>query len=300
MGVKAHEKSVVHKLGNATPKVAPKSVRNMLFATESVEVRRMDDALHHCDEVKDHIGQLLKHVHRLEERYNQTDYSAILRDIENNMRATRSRSDRSKSRTRSIEPYQKQRPRHQSTDQLTAAVLATPTKQMVRTPSKQMVGTPLMRSTPLAKKPRRALCRSASSSSQSLAGDDTPFRSMRMMREENNRVRVDAIKLQRELDSMAMKLRCMERERLRVQRVMAENSLYQNSTDSLLLQLEISYLLQSPKLEQSTCSTPNGAKRTRLDDSNHTLRRIDVLYGTPLQKMHKRLRNVNALAIRSC
>lgn len=275
----------------------------MLFAIESVEVRRMDDALRHCDEVKDHIGRMLQHVHRLEERYNQTDYSAILRDIENNMRQTRSRSDRSKSRTRSTEPYQKQRPRHQSTDRPTpaAVLVATPTKHIdVATPSKQIVGTPLMRSTPLDKKPRRALCRSASSSSQSLAGDDTPLRSMRMMREENNRVRVDAIKLQRELDSMAMKLRCMERERLRVQRVMAENSLYQNSTDSLLLQLESSYLVQSPKPEPSMGSTPTAAKRTRLDEPNLTLRRIDVLYGTPLQKMHKRLRNVNATAIRSC
>lgn len=266
----------------------------MFVAMESVEVRRMDDALRHCSEVKTQISQTLKHIHRLEARYNQTDYAAILTDIENNMKQMKQRSDRSKSRTRSVEPYQKQRPRHQSNDRLAATIITTPTR---------IFSTPVKRHVPLEHKPRRALCKSSSSSNQSLFSldaDDTPLRSMRMMREENNKVRVDAIKLQRELDSMAMKLQYIQRERVRMQRVMAENSIYRSSSNSLLNQLENSYLLQSPKFDQSMCSTPVMSKRSRLDESNHTLRRIDVLYGTPLQKMQKRLRNVNAATIRSC
>lgn len=276
------------------------------------EVKRMNVALRHCAQLKTQLNDALAHVQQLDAKYNQTDYSAILRQIENNVRSVKTpalvTSVRSKSRNRIASPYQTQRslrqdkPKSKSNESLilAAAAVVTPIKSTNPTPSDD--DTPKMRPSGLYRPHPLVITRSNASSNQSLPDMemfDTPPRSLRVLRAESNRVKVDAIKVQRDLESMIMKLQHVQREQLRVHRLMSEQSIYLSSSNSLLNKVASSYL-SSPAYDRSKPSTPTSAKRSRFDDSEHVLRKVQVMYGTPLQKMHKRLKNLNAALVKSC
>lgn len=291
------------------------------------EISRMNVALRHCSKLKVQLNNALAHVQHLDAKYNQTDYAAILRDIENNIRSVKSDKTsavRSKSRNRAASPYRKQRPlrenkpKSKSSETLstTAAAItikpSTPTR-MVATPidSTRVVGTSIAGTptagTPIAGTPKRRpaglmkprplyISASNASSNQSLSDAhifNTPVRSIRELRADSNKAKVDAIKVQRDLEGMVMKLQFVQKEQRRVQRILAEQSLYRSSSNSLLHKLESSYL-------DSPAKTPASAKRTRLNESEFVLRKVQVMYGTPLQKMHKRLKNLNAALVKTC
>lgn len=257
------------------------------------EIDQMNVALRHCSELKGQINKTLSHVRRLDAKYNQTDYAAILANIENNLRTMKERSNRSKSAARTVTPYQKPRQR-QSGLVATSPVVTTPPKPIANTPTKQRAA---------VSKPRPLfISKSNASSSQSLTSLDdcqTPTRSIRTLFEQNNKVSVSAIKVQRELESMIAKLQYVQREQSRAHRLNTEQSIYRSSSNSLLNQVESKHL-DSPIAGRPMTSTPNKLKRSKLDESNLVMRRVQVMYGTPLQKMHKRLINLNASLVKTC
>lgn len=268
----------------------------------SEEVSQINSALTHCVQLKTHLQSTLLHIQRLNTKYNQTDYMAVIRNLDNYRRPTSIASS----------PYQKiQRPRDHSVhsvDEYDSDRCSTPVKrsQMFR----RINGNGIT-STPK----RSKLSQLADSFSTSQSDFDTPKRSVRQMKSKTNEISVCKIKVQRDIEALITHLQFIQKSHLKRHQQQLEQSLYQSCCNSsfgspgyhshmqCLEQSNYSFktAFGSNESFHSSYNTPRKFNASmQHDQDKRTLERVQRFYATPLQRMHKRLIHLNASLVSTC
>lgn len=246
------------------------------------EIRQVNAALSHCSELKTQLNSALIYIQRLNAKYNQTDYNAVIRNLENY-----------RSRNQLASPYSKPSPRNDHSIEQNMGNCSTPVKSSERATKRRLK---LKTSTP-----NRSAITPIETTPKFIDGS-TPKRSMRELKENNNKVTINTIKVQRDIESIITKLQVVQREQLRMQRLKMEQSIYQSSANSLSSIFDQSF---SNSSFTSNCSyqshyhnTPTSNSRRSIgDESTRVLQRLQHQYATPLKNMHRRLTHLNASLI---
>lgn len=251
------------------------------------ELKQMNTALSHCSELKTQLNSTLKYIQRLNAKYNQTDYNAVIRNWENY-----------RSRNQLASPYPKLSSRNDSSiEQIMENTMnyGTPVKSSERSIKRRMK---LKTSTP--NKSKIASIEIATK----LFDGSTPKRSMRELKENNNKVTISAIKVQRDIESLITKLQVVQREQFRMQKLKMEQSIYQSSANSSSGIFDQSFSNSSFALNCSYQSnyhnTSSNSSRLICDEPTRVLQKLQHQYATPLRNMHRRLSHLNASLIRTC
>ena len=143
---------------------------------------------------------------------------------------------------------------------------------------------------------------------------DTPKRSIREMKTNNNTISVRTIKVHRNIEAILTQLQVLQRSQKKRQRQQMEQSLYQSCCNSSIgspgllghsrcMDASSSFITACGSIESlnnhsGAYYTPN--KISRHDEGQKTLDRVQRFYATPLQRMHKRLIHLNASLISTC
>lgn len=274
----------------------------------SEEVSQINSALIHCNQLKTQLQGTLLHIQRLNTKYNQTDYMAVIHNLENYRR---------NSSLTSSSPYPKMRPRDQSMHNESGGndnsfSSSTPVK---RRPN-------LIRRMQMANSstPKRSYISSLAmdDSMDSCPSDvDTPKRSVREVKTKNNTISVRTIKVQRNIEAIITQLQVLQRSQKKRQRQQMEQSLYQSCCNSSIGSpglLGHSRCMDSSQYSNSSFVTAFGStdsihnhsayhtpnKIGRYNEEQKTLDRVQRFYATPLQRMHKRLIHLNASLVSTC
>lgn len=286
----------------------------------SEEVSQINSALIHCNQLKTQLQGTLLHIQRLNTKYNQTDYMAVIHNLENYRRSSSLTSS----------PYPKIRPRDQSIrnnesgDDNNIFCSSTPVRRPPLYRRMQLNSSTPKRSA----LSQRMQCNSSTpksanisplmndSSCQSDFDFDTPKRSVRELKANNNTISVRTIKVQRNIEAIITQLQVLQKSQKKRQIKQMEQSLYQSCCNSSMASpgyLGHSYCTDSSLggssfvtafgstnslHNHSIYHTPN--KIGRYNDDQKTLERMQRFYATPLQRMHKRLINLNASLISTC
>lgn len=278
----------------------------------SEEVSQINSALSCCTQLKTQLRGTLLHIQHLNSKYNQTDYMAVIRNLEKY--ASRANVAASSS------PYPKMRQHDQSVEKSDGQVHSSTPKVKRPKMARRLQINNTLTSTP--KHPRiTQLADSFDSSDQS--DFDTPKRSVREMKQSCNNISVRTIKVQRNIEAIITHLQIMQRNHLKRRQRQMERSLYQDSPNSSC-GIESFESYQSPRhsshrrcMEQSFISfgsafesnysssssyhTPNKFNASmQHNEDKRTLERMQRFYATPLQRMHKRLIHLNASLITTC
>lgn len=275
----------------------------------SEEVSQINSALSYCTQLKTQLRGTLLHIQHLNSKYNQTDYMAVIRNLEN----YRSRANVASS------PYPQMRHHgDQSVEKKDYARSGTPVKRPKM--ARRLQTTNSLTSTP--KHPRVSrLADSFDSSGQS--DFDTPKRSVRDMKKNGNNISVRTIKVQRNIEAIITHLQVIQRNHLKRRQQQLEQSLYQDSPNSSFgfgsfeSNQSPGHFNHTRCMEQSfssfgsefgsndsllsSCLTPNKFNVSmQHNEDKRTLERVQRFYATPLQRMHKRLQFLNASLITTC
>lgn len=284
----------------------------------SEEVFQINSALIHCSKLKTQLHSTLMHIRRLNSRYNKTDYMDVVRNLENY---------RKSSSLTSSSPYPKivRQHDHSLTDESNTSntsntsndsiQCSTPVKPRRRRRPNQIRRLALNNA--LSSTPNRSKSKwnDTFDSDCDLGDDDTPRRSMRDVKTNNNTISVRTIKVQRNLESIITQLQVMQRSQKKRELHEMEQSLFQNCCNSStpspgLLGHNACCSINSSfesfvtahgsndSLNHSIYHTPNKFKR--IDEDQKTLDRVQRFYATPLQRMHKRLIHLNASLVTTC
>lgn len=266
----------------------------------SEEVSQINSALTHCIQLKTQLNSTLLHIQRLNSKYNQTDYMAVIRNLDNYRRSSGITSS----------PYQKMRPRDHSVDEYDSNnSSSTPVKRSKM--FRRINGNSALTSTPKHSK----LSLLADSFDSNHTDFDTPKRSVREMKSKTNEISVCKIKVQRNIEAIITHLQVMQKSHMKRRQQQLEQSLYQSCCNTSLG--SPGYLSRTQRSEQSNCSfttafgstdslhtsyhTPRKFNATmQHDQDKRTLERVQRFYATPLQRMHKRLIHLNASLISTC
>lgn len=274
----------------------------------SEEVSQINSALSHCSQLKRQLQGTLLHIQQLSTKYNQTDYMAVIHNLENYRKS-------SSSLTSSTSPYPKKiRQRDQSVhnesgfDDDSFGINDTPMKRRPNSFRRMQMAN---NSTP---KRSRVSTLMMDASMDSCPSDvDTPKRSMREMKTNNNTISVRTIKVHRNIEAILTHLQVLQRSEKKRQRQLMEQSLYQNCCNSSIgspgllghsrcMDASSSLIAACGSIESlhnhSGAHTPN--KTSRRDEGQKTLDRVQRFYATPLQRMHKRLIHLNASLVSTC
>lgn len=274
----------------------------------SEEVSQINSALSHCNQLKRQLQGTILHIQKLSTKYNQTDYMAVIHNLENYRKSS--------SLTSSASPYPKKiRQRDQSIhnesgfDDDSFGINHSPVK---RRPSQFRRMQMANNSTP---KRSRVSSLMMDDSMDSCPSDvDTPKRSMREMKTNNNTISVRTIKVHRNIEAILTQLQVLQRSEKKRQRQQMEQSLYQSCCNSSIgspglmghsrcMDASSSFITACGSIE--SLNNHSGAYYTpkkigRHDDGQKTLDRVQRFYATPLQRMHKRLIHLNASLVSTC
>lgn len=270
---------------------------------QSEEVSQINSALTHCGQLKTQLNSTLLHIQRLNSKYNQTDYMAVIRNLEN--------FRRNSSMTSSPYPQVHQRDHsNDKSDSFRRDRSCTPVKRPNQFRRMQLKNS--VTSTP--KHLNSTRFDDSFDSNQSI-DFDTPKRSVREMKTNTNTVSVRTIKVQRNIEAIITHLQVMQRSHQKRQKQQQEQSLYQSCCNSSFA--SSGYMGQSGCVDRSFDSfatafgsndsvhnhsqyyTPNKSSRLIQHDQK-TLERVQRFYATPLQRMHKRLIHLNASLVSTC
>lgn len=270
---------------------------------QSEEVSQINSALTHCSQLKTQLQGTLLHIQRLNSKYNQTDYMAVIRNLENYRRNS----------SLTTSPYPKVHQRDCSNDRSDSFRRdrsCTPVKRpnLIR----RMQLKKSITSTP--KHSNGTRFEDSFDSNQSI-DFDTPKRSVREMKTNNNTVSVRTIKVQRNIEAIITHLQVMQRSYQKRQKQQREQSLYQSCCNSSIASpgymghsgcgdqsygsFATAFGSNDSLHEHSLYYTPNKSSRSIQHDQK-TLERVQRFYATPLQRMHKRLLHLNASLVSTC
>lgn len=276
----------------------------------SEEVYQINSALTHCSQLKTQLHSTLLHIQHLNSKYNQTDYMAVIRNMENYGRTPRMTTTKKSSSSSSSSPYPMVRQRDHSVDSCDRVHSSTP----VRRPTKfrrLQSSTNTLTSTPKHYK----FSHFDDSFDSCQSNDcDTPRRSVREMKKNNNTISVRTIKVQREIEAIITHLNVMQKSHKKRQRQQLEQSLYQSCCNSSIASpgllghshcMDQSFVTACGSTDSlhdhSHCHTPNRFNRSiQQDKDQRTLEQVQRFYATPLQRMHKRLIHLNASLVSTC
>lgn len=280
----------------------------------SEELSQINSALTHCTQLKTQLNSTLLHIQRLNAKYNQTDYMAVIRNLDNYRRSS----------SITTSPYPKQRQRDdRSNDESNNSYRSTSTS--VKRPSmfrrKQFNNT--LTSTP--KSHRKATPNQAQTSHlmdesfEMCQSDfnDTPKRTVREMKENSNTISVRTIKVQRNIEAIITHLEVMQRSHKKRKIQQMEQSLYQSCSnssfgspghvghthcmDQSFSSVGSSFGGNDSVFSTSSYHTPTKHVRSiQYDRDQRTLEKLQRFYATPLQRMHKRLAHLNASLVSAC
>lgn len=299
----------------------------MEIVQASEELNQINVALTHCSQVKSQLNGALLHIQRLNAKYNDTDYMAVIRNLEafkNKNGSTPSTPQRS----------QKQRLDH-STDHLSSQSTPVHSKKklnirrcIIKSKKKTLTSTPK----------QLELSHLYDYSSLSLSNTDecdgdgdesTPKRSIRDLKRNNNTITVRTLKVQRNIESILTHLQVMQKIQKRNQRQMLEQSIYQdccnascgspghlghsscmedNLNEFISMNNSIDSTFDNSSYGNGNHTNGNNSpipisstkRRSVYDHQQHTLQKVQRFYATPLERMHKRLMHLNASLIRIC
>lgn len=266
----------------------------MEIVQTSEEINQINTALGHCSQLKTHITGALLHIQRLNAKYNETDYMAVIRNMESY------RSNLSST------PYERKNRRGNdlnSMDLNNENICITPVKTIKRANIRRRIIQ--------SKKFMNASTDQLNITSNSTNGDDesTPKRSMHELKRNNNTITVRTLKVQRNIESILTHLQVMQKQQNRNKRHLLERSLYQNCCNTSCDSpgqlghahcLESSFnSVNSSNYSNDSMLTPTKKRWTIYDQQQATLQKVQRFYATPLEKMHKRLINLNASLVSS-
>lgn len=295
----------------------------MEIVQSSEELTQINAALTHCSQVKSQLNGALLHIQRLNAKYNETDYMAVIRNLE----AFRNGNSSAPSTP------QRLRKNHldHSTDRHSSQSTPVHSKKksnirrcIIKSKKKTLTSTP--------KQLELSHLYDCSSLSLSNTDDDyddsTPKRSMRDLKRNNNTITVRTLKVHRNIESILTHLQVMQKIQKRNHRQMLEQSIYQyccnascgspghlghsscmehslsefhsmnNSIDSTLY--NSSYSNVNRTNGNPPTPIPSTKRRSIYDYQQYTLQKVQRFYATPLERMHKRLMHLNASLIRTC
>lgn len=274
----------------------------------SEEISQINSALTHCAQLKSQLNSTLLHIQRLDAKYNQTDYMAVIRNLDNYRRGS----------TITSSPYpnpKQQRQRDHSNDESNSfRSTSTPVKRQTMFRRKQFNDN--LTSTP--KKSRTSQSMMADSFEMCQSDFDTPKRTVREMKKDTNTISVRTIKVQRNIEAIITHLEVMQRSHKKRQLQQMEQSLYQSCNSSFgspgsmhnkssmgqsFSSFDSSFGCNNSVFNTSGYQTPKQSKLTRsikYDQDQRTLEKLQRFYATPLQRMHKRLTHLNASLVSTC
>lgn len=260
----------------------------------SEEVCQINSALIHCTQLKTQLQGTLLHIQRLNTQYNQTDYMAVIRNMENYRKST-------------VSPYPKVRQRDQSAGESNSHQCSTPAKRPTMFRRRQLNVT----STPNQ-------CAQLDKTFDLSHSDlDTPKRSVREMKNSNNTINVRTIKVQRNIEAIIAQLQVLQKSHKKRHQHHLEQSLFQNCSNTSIgspgqlghmhclehriASLGSSFGSNDSLHNHSGSNTPKNHKRAlQSNEDQKTLDRVKRFYATPLQRMHKRLTHLNASLVSTC
>lgn len=283
----------------------------------SEELVQINSALTHCAQLKTQLQSTILHIRSLNSKYNQTDYMAVIRNLDNYQRRSLS----------SISPYPKQRRRDSSVDDdyeydpcydgnRSSHSTSTPVKRPNTFRRCQDNG----RFTSTPKRLKLTQLADKFDCSQSDL-DYTPKRSMRELKNESNTIFVRQIKLHREIEAVLTHIQVVSKDQLKRQKQELERSLYQSICSSPSFAspgspahfrcMQQSFGSGSKRSSFYTTAnesifnytnyhTPKLNASRRLDADKRALERVQRSYATPLLRMQKRLTILNASLVSSC
>lgn len=296
----------------------------MEIVQSSEELNQINAALTHCSQVKSQLNGALLHIQRIKAKYNETDYMAVIRNLEafrNQNSSTPSTPQRSSKHCMDLSSQST--PVHsKKKSNIRRCIIKSKKKTLGSTP-KQLELSHLYD------------CSSLSLSNMDDCdgmGDDydesTPKRSMRDLKRNNNTITVRTLKVQRNIESILTHLQVMQKVQKRNQRQMLEQSIYQYCCNascgspghlghSSCMEHSLNELISMNNSIDSTFNNsfhgngnrtngnpstpiPSINRRSVYDHQQHTLQKVQRFYATPLERMHKRLMHLNASLIRTC
>lgn len=308
----------------------------MEIVQSSEELNQINAALTYCSQVKSRLNGALLHIRRLNAKYNDTDYMAVIRNVE---------AFRNQNNSAPSTPQQSHKNRlHHSTDRLSSQ--STPVHSKKNSNIRRCIISKSKRKTFTSTPKQLELSHMYDCSSPSLLSnandcdgdgngngdgymESTPKRSMRDLKRNNNTITVRTLKVQRNIESILTHLQVMQKIQKRNQRQMLEQSIYQNCynascgspghlghsscmENSLNELISINNSGNNSTFNNSSygnCNRTNDnpptpkpsiKRRSVYDYQQHTLQNVQRFYATPLERMHKRLMHLNASLIRTC
>lgn len=271
-------------------------MEKMEIVQSSEEVNQINTALSHCTQLKTHLTGALLHIQRLNAKYNEVDYMSVIRNFE---------SYRSSSSATSTPYNRKKRPGTVDCSMDDISQQSTPVKSNKKANIRRRI---------VQLKNESQFDNSTLSNTTDDDDESTPKRSMRELKRNNNTITVRTIKVQRNIEAILTHLQVMQKMQQRSQRHHLEQSLYQNCCNTSTgspghlghkncLDHSFNSMNSSSCMDHSSInnSPVTPVKRwTVRDQQQHALRKVQRFYATPLERMHKRLINLNASLIRTC
>lgn len=303
----------------------------MEIVQSSEELNQINAALTHCSKVKSQLNGALLHIQRLNAKYNETDYMAVIRNLEA-FRKQNSSTPSTPQRSNKIRLDHSTDHRSSQSTPVHSKKKLNIRRCIIKSKKKTLTSTPKQ-----LELSHLYDCSSLSlSHTDDCDGDDdhndcnqsTPKRSMRDLKRNNNTITVRTLKVQRNIESILTHLQVMQKIQKQNQRQMLEQSIYQyccnascgspghlghssciehslndlcsvnNSIDSTFN--NSSYGNDNRSNGNPHTPIPSIKRRSAYDHQQHTLQKVQRFYATPLERMHKRLMHLNASLIRTC
>lgn len=284
----------------------------------SEEVNQINMALSHCSHLKSQLKGTMSHIRMLNSKYNAIDYMAVIRNLEKNRShpSTPSKaSERKKTPQKNVEDqfamdFDENIGCNQSTPMNSIKV----SLQRCKAVNGRKTTLKLAKSLHFHDRNPVFKCDN---------NDLTPKRSMRDLKRNISTISVRTLKVQRNIEAIITQLQVIQKMHQRNEHHILEQSLYQNccnaSTESPgrlghshCTEHSFNNIItwnnnsgngtmmeKCATVTTTTLRTPTKRKFI-LNEQQNTLRKVQLLYASPLQRMHKRLRNLNASIIEIC